>query len=376
MRDSVCVTQQGNQGKQTAIQFYRAIEDGVTLTSKFAKSAVFIHLLPDSASVSNDPVSCSFNHRCSSAINLRSLQLWFPLKIRLYRPSPPWDAFSDTGTTPLSLAFHREKNSTRFTIMGRLICKQLCQALLFGAAAATNTAVNNALLSITKRTVVTHIRRCNVLMNSCCRESPFRGLLATPWSVTQQCGAKVMGSEVRVGNIIQRKGRVYQVLKAQHTQHGRGGASIQVELRDVDGGNKVTERFRPDEAVERVFVEDKSFTYLYTEGNAVVLMDPKTFEQIEVSKELFGKAAVYLRDDMKVSVQYYDGRPMSASVPQRVTCIVVEAQTPMKGVSVTPQYKRVLLDNGLTILAPPFIVTGDAIVINTTDDLYITRAKE
>lgn len=201
-------------------------------------------------------------------------------------------------------------------------------------------------------------------------------LSRSPWSLSQQRGAKVLGSELRVGNIVQRKGRVYQVLKAQHTQHGRGGASIQVELREVDSGNKVIERFRTDEAVERVFVEEKCFTYLYTEGDTLVLMDPKSFEQVEVSKDLIGKAAVYLKDDMKVTVQYFDDRPMSASVPQRVTCKVVEAQTPMKGVSVNPQYKRVVLDNGLTVLAPPFIVAGDLIVISTEDDSYMTRTKE
>ncbi|KAJ8645127.1 hypothetical protein MRB53_006875 [Persea americana] len=200
--------------------------------------------------------------------------------------------------------------------------------------------------------------------------------LFSPWSAIQHRGAKVHGSDVRLGNVIQRRGRIFQVIKAQHTQHGRGGATIQVELRDVDSGNKTTERFRTDEAIERVFVEEKSFTYLYTEGDFVMLMEPNTFDQVEVNKDLFGKAAAYLKEDMKVSLQMYDGKPMSASVPQRVTCTVTEAQSPMKGLTATPQYKRVLLDNGLTVLAPPFIRTGDQIVINTTDDSYITRAKE
>ncbi|KAK9273466.1 hypothetical protein L1049_018276 [Liquidambar formosana] len=199
-----------------------------------------------------------------------------------------------------------------------------------------------------------------------------RNLLDSPWSAIQHRGAKVSGSDVRVGNVVQKKGRIYQVLKAQHTQHGRGGATIQVELRDVDSGNKLNDRFRTDEAIERVFVEEKSMTYLYTDGDNIVLMEPDTFEQIEVSKDLFGKAAVYLKDDMKVMLQLYDGRPMSASVPKRVTCTVAEAQGHMKGITATPQYKRVLLDNGLTVLAPPFIITGDAIVIDTSDDSYIT----
>ncbi|CAN6476725.1 unnamed protein product [Victoria cruziana] len=194
------------------------------------------------------------------------------------------------------------------------------------------------------------------------------------WTVIQSRGAKVLGTDVRLGNIIQRKGRIYQVLKAQHTQHGRGGATIQVELRDVDNGNKVTERFRTDEAVERVFVEEKSFTFLYQEGDSVLIMEPSTFEQLEVSKELFGKGAAYLKDNMTVTLQFYDGKPMSASIPQRVTCTVVEAQPVAKGQTASPQYKRVGLDNGLTVLVPAFIKTGDLIVVNTTDDSYMTRA--
>uniref|UniRef100_A0A7C8YSR3 Elongation factor P n=1 Tax=Opuntia streptacantha TaxID=393608 RepID=A0A7C8YSR3_OPUST len=275
-----------------------------------------------------------------------------------------------------------------------MIIKRVARAVLFSVTAttsattisATNTKFNNrvlaSLLSSTSlsssllltRTLITCVGR--KIPASCPPSAPVDGLLASPsWSFYQRRGSKVLGSEVRAGNIVQRKGRVYQVLKAQHTQHGRGGASIQVELRDVDSGNKVTERFRTDEAIERIFVEEKSLKYLYSEGDMVVLTDPETFDQIEVPKELFGKAAVYLEDDMTVTVQYFDERPMSASVPHRVTCKVVEAQTPMKGLSVNPQYKKVLLDNGLTVLAPPFIVAGDEIVVNTTDDSYITRAK-
>ncbi|VAI23716.1 unnamed protein product [Triticum turgidum subsp. durum] len=171
---------------------------------------------------------------------------------------------------------------------------------------------------------------------------------------------------VKLGNVIQRKvswittypsfgptlnqGRIYQVIKSHHSHQGRGGATIQVELRDVDTGNKIVERFRTDEALERVFVEDKPFTYLYQEGDNVALMEPNTFEQLEVSKELFGKNAAYLKDEMKVTLQFFDGRALSGSVPPRVTCTVVEAQPNAKGLTATPQYKRVLLDNGLTVL--------------------------
>uniref|UniRef100_A0A0E0D8J2 Translation elongation factor P/YeiP central domain-containing protein n=1 Tax=Oryza meridionalis TaxID=40149 RepID=A0A0E0D8J2_9ORYZ len=221
------------------------------------------------------------------------------------------------------------------------------------------------------------------------RDQPAGSLAAAPWAAIQRRGAKMLGSEVKLGNVIQRRvlwittypiplvnlqGRIYQVIKAQHSHQGRGGATIQVELRDVDTGNKITERFRTDEALERVFVEEKSFTYLYQEGDNVTLMEPETFEQLEVSKELFGKTAAYLKDEMKVTLQYFDGRPMSASVPPRVTCTVVEAQPHSKGITAQPQYKRVLLDNGLTVLVPPFVEAGEKIVVSTADDSYMTRA--
>ncbi|CAM0877046.1 unnamed protein product [Alopecurus aequalis] len=210
---------------------------------------------------------------------------------------------------------------------------------------------------------------------SAARRGPSAGsLAATPWAATQRRGAKMLGSDVKLGNVIQRKGRIYQVIKYNHSHQGRGGATIQVELRDVDTGNKTVERFRTDEALERVFVEEKSFSYLYQEGDNVILMEPNTFEQLEVSKELFGKAAAYLKDEMKVSLQYFDGRPLSGSVPPRVTCTVVEAQPNTKGLTAQPQYKRVVLDNGLTVLAPPFIEVGENIIISTVDDSYMTRA--
>ncbi|KAI3683454.1 hypothetical protein L1987_83957 [Smallanthus sonchifolius] len=205
-----------------------------------------------------------------------------------------------------------------------------------------------------------------------------RQLLSVPWSANQIRFAKARGSDVRPGNIIERKGKVYQVVKAQHSTQGRGGAIIQVELRDVDSGNKVNERFRTDETVEKIFVEAKSYTYLYTdeETDTVVLMEPNTFVQLDVPKHLFGNSLAYLKDDITVSVELFNDRPMSASVPKRVTCTVVEAQVPMKGMSYPSKMytKKVLLDNGLRVEVPPHVVTGDKILIDTTDNSYISRA--
>ncbi|KAG8387375.1 hypothetical protein BUALT_Bualt02G0014800 [Buddleja alternifolia] len=201
------------------------------------------------------------------------------------------------------------------------------------------------------------------------------GLLSSPWSATQLRGARFSGADVRPGNVIERKGKIYQVVKAQHTTQGRGGSIIQVELRDVDSGSKLNERLRTDEAVEKVFVQEKSMDYLYTDdetGN-IVLMDPETYNQVDVPRYLFGESLVFLQDDMKVNVQLYDERAMSATLPSRVTCTVAEAGQSLKGSGTTP-YKKVLLDNGVTVQVPSHIKTGDRVLINTSDHSYISRA--
>ncbi|XP_038879927.1 elongation factor P [Benincasa hispida] len=203
-----------------------------------------------------------------------------------------------------------------------------------------------------------------------------RHLLCSLWSVIQHRGFKVQGSDVRVGNIIERKERIFQVTKVEHSHEGRGKATIKVELRDVESGNKVTQRLATDESVDRVFVQEKAYIFMCRDRDAkVLLMDPDTFEQLEVPEELFGKAAMYLQDDMKVMVQLFNDTPLSASVPKRVTCVVKEAQPPMKGIAATPKEKKALLDNGMTIKVPPHVVVGDVVVINTEDDSYIERAK-
>ncbi|OIT39141.1 hypothetical protein A4A49_26802 [Nicotiana attenuata] len=277
----------------------------------------------------------------------------------------------------------------------RVLRNRLSRALYSAAVSSSSASSGSSHCASTKfsRALSTCIHSKQSL------PSPYREsqdpLFASPWSATQVRGAKSRGADLKPGNVIEKKGRIYEVVKAQHTTQGRGGAIIQghvtctfeflsqanscfpctVELRDVDSGSKSNERFRTDEPVERVFVTEKSFTYLYTDdetGN-IVLMEPKTYEQLDVPKHLFGESHVYLQDDMKVSVQMYDGRAMSASIPTRVTCTVAESEIPMRA-SATPQYKKVLLDNGVTVQVPKHILEGDKIIVNTTDNSYMSRA--
>ncbi|KAL1557433.1 elongation factor P-like [Salvia divinorum] len=208
------------------------------------------------------------------------------------------------------------------------------------------------------------------------KSQPLRGgLLESPWFATQFRGARFSGGDVKPGNVIERKGKLYEVIKAQHTTQGRGGAIIQVELRDIDSGNKLNERLRTDEKVEKIFVSEKSFEYLYTndgDTGSVVLMDSETYEQLEIQQHLLGESIAFLQDGMEVTVQLYDDKPLSAKIPNRVTCTVVEAAEARKG-SGTPPYKRALLDNGVTVQVPSHIASGEKVIINTTNNSYVSR---
>ncbi|XP_073300915.1 uncharacterized protein [Primulina huaijiensis] len=245
--------------------------------------------------------------------------------------------------------------------MRLFLVKRLSTTLLSAAAAS---------ISSNSSAYTYHIRRHQPSVHG------FLGdILSSPWSATQLRCARFSGADVRPGNVIMRRGKLFQVVKAQHTTQGRGGAIIQVELRDVDSGTKSNERLRTDEPVERVFVQEKSLTYLYTDdetGN-VVLMDPETYGQLDVPSHLFGESLAYLQDDMKVTVQLYDEKPMAASMPNRATCTIVEAADVVKGSGPMP-YKKVLLDNGRTIQAPAHVLAGEKIIVSTTDNSYIGKA--
>lgn len=240
----------------------------------------------------------------------------------------------------------------------RLLTKRLSAALRSYAAASPATLRRNfTTLNRTKPNPSVH-----------------GGLLASLWSTTQLRHARFSGSDVRPGNIIEKKGKLFEVISAQHTTQGRGGAIIQVELRDIDGGSKVKERLRTDEPVEKIFVQEKKFSYAYTDdetGN-IVLLD-KSYEQLEVPSHLFGESLVYLQDEMEVTVQLYDERPLSASIPDRVTCTVVDAAEALKGRGPTP-YKRAVLDNGIAVKIPVHIAPGEKVIISTKDNTYHGRA--
>ncbi|CAI5489724.1 unnamed protein product [Closterium sp. Naga37s-1] len=159
--------------------------------------------------------------------------------------------------------------------------------------------------------------------------------------------ARVTGSEVKVGSVIERKGRYFQVVKTQHTQQGRGGATIQVELRDVQTGLKSNEKLRTSEHIELVFSDDKPFVFLYVDEDNACLMEKQTFEQISLPVSMFGDAAPLLQDGMEVVVHLFNGKALSASLPARVSDVVDEAEPFFKGQTAAPSY------DSSSLLAPP-----------------------
>jgi elongation factor P len=186
---------------------------------------------------------------------------------------------------------------------------------------------------------------------------------------------KIDGVSIRVGNVLEYNGKLWAVTRTQHTQPGKGGAYMQVEMKDVRAGTKTNVRFRSDEKVERVRLDQIDYQFLYKEGDALIFMHPETFEQISLAGDVIGDSAAFLQDGMIVKVESYEGDPITVSLPEHVTLTVTEADPVVKGQTAASSYKPAILENGVRVMVPPFIETGDAIVVNTSEFSYVERAK-
>ena len=186
---------------------------------------------------------------------------------------------------------------------------------------------------------------------------------------------KQQANLIRAGQVIEHEGRRWTVLKQQIITPGKGGAFIQVDMRDLKSGNKTNERWRTADTVERLMTEDREFTYSYTDGDNLVLMDPETFEQFLVPAAILGEQAPFLQDNMVVNVKLVEGDPVGVDLPAMVTLEIVEADPVVKGQTATSSYKPALLSNGVKTQVPPFIETGERIVVRTEDASYVERAK-
>jgi elongation factor P len=186
---------------------------------------------------------------------------------------------------------------------------------------------------------------------------------------------KQQANLIRAGQVIEHEGRRWTVLKQQIITPGKGGAFIQVEMRDLKSGNKTNERWRTADTVERLMTEEKEYTYSYTEGDNMVLMDPETFEQTHVPLGLLGDAKAFLQDNMAITIDLVEGDPVAAHLPPTVVLEVVEADPVVKGQTAASSYKPAILSNGVRTSVPPFIETGERVVVRTEDGSYVERAK-
>ena len=184
---------------------------------------------------------------------------------------------------------------------------------------------------------------------------------------------KINAGEIRVGNLLEYKSDLWLVLKTQHVKPGKGGAFAQVEMKSVGKNTKLNERFRSSETVEKASLEETDFNYLYDDENNYIFMDPKTFEQIEIKKDLIGEKGKLMTENLKVSVSFYNESPISVELPNQVTCKIETTDVALKGQTVSSSYKPATLDNGLNIQVPPFIESGDEIIVDTRTLEYIKK---
>ncbi|MBF0094649.1 MAG: elongation factor P [Alphaproteobacteria bacterium] len=187
---------------------------------------------------------------------------------------------------------------------------------------------------------------------------------------------KIQANQIRPGMILEHQGRQWSVLKIQLIQPGKGGAFIQVEMRDFRTGNKTNERWRTADTVEKLLVEERDCQYLFAEGDQLTFMEVETFDQFTIHRDVVGEPAAFLQDGMPVTVDFVEGAPVSVNLPPTVVMAVVEADAVVKGQTASSSYKPGLLENGLRVMIPPFVEAGTRIVVNTSDCSYVERAKD
>ena len=184
---------------------------------------------------------------------------------------------------------------------------------------------------------------------------------------------KINASEIRVGMLLEYKDDLWQVLKTQHVKPGKGGAFAQVEMKSVNKNTKLNERFRSSESVEKASLEETNFNFLYKDESNYFFMNPKSFEQIEIKKDIVGNKGKLLTENLEVSVSFYNEVPISVDLPNQVTCTIETTDVALKGQTVSSSYKPAVLNNGLSIQVPPFIESGDAVVVDTRNLEYIKK---
>ena len=184
---------------------------------------------------------------------------------------------------------------------------------------------------------------------------------------------KINAGEIRVGMLLEYKNDLWQILKTQHVKPGKGGAFAQVEMKSVNKNTKLNERFRSNETVEKASLEEINYNFLYEDENGYFFMQPKTFEQIEIKKDIIGQKGKLLTENLEVSVSFYNDAPISVDLPNQVICKIETTDVALKGQTVSSSYKPAVLNNGLNIQVPPFIESGDEVIIDTRNLEYVKK---
>tara|TARA_R110000787_G_scaffold16887_5_gene53359 strand:+ start:121554 stop:122234 length:681 start_codon:yes stop_codon:yes gene_type:complete len=186
---------------------------------------------------------------------------------------------------------------------------------------------------------------------------------------------KISGVDIRPGNILEYEGGLWKVAKIQHTQPGKGGAYMQVEMKNLIDGRKTNVRFRSADTVEKVRLDTKTFQYLFADGDMLTFMDKENYEQLTLPADLLGDAVAFLQDGMDVQLELYDEKPISVALPDQIEAEVVEADGVVKGQTASSSYKPAVLDNGVRVMVPPFISAGTRIIVDVYAREYVGKVS-
>ena len=184
---------------------------------------------------------------------------------------------------------------------------------------------------------------------------------------------KISGNEIKPGMLIEHKKDLWEVLKTQHVKPGKGGAFNQVEMKSVNKNTKLNERFRSSDAVEKASLDEINFHYLYEDNSNYYFIDQKTFEQINIKKDLIGKKGKFLTENLEVKISFYEEKPIYIELPNQINAKIENTDATLKGQTVSSSYKPAVLDNGIKIQVPPFIESGDEIVVDTRTIEYVKK---
>ena len=186
----------------------------------------------------------------------------------------------------------------------------------------------------------------------------------------------VIASSVRKGNVLDRDGKLYVVIRAENIHPGKGTPVTHLEMRRISDGVKVQDRFKTTDSVEKAFIDEARYNYLYKDDENYVFMEPNTFEQIHVPGGVLGEQSAYLTENMEVTLSLHNGVPISIELPPRVVLEIVDTEPVVKGQTASSSFKPAVLSNGVRTMVPPHINKGTRVVVQTEDGAYLERAKD